>query len=260
MTHPATSARRDHHHDAVPVTARAMNFPADNLRTLHHHSVAQLIYAVSGIMVVASDAGRWIVPPNRAIWMPPFTPHTVRMVNDVSMRTLYIQPDAVTTLPSTSQTVAVSDLLKQLILSAMDVTDAYTRDSRNGRLMGLILDELRVLPVLPLHLPMPTHPYLKAMCEQLHAAPDDQRTLSDWAKTVGVDAKTIQRVFAQHTGMTFGQWRQQARLLLALERLALGQSVLNVALDSGYDSPSAFTVMFKKQLGVVPSEYFRVGV
>ncbi|CAG9239078.1 hypothetical protein PSP6_80265 [Paraburkholderia tropica] len=174
------------------------------------------------------------------------------------MRTLYIQPDAAQGLPSQCHTVAISDLLRQLIVSAMAITGDYTADSRDGRLMGLLLDELNFLPVLPLHLPLPTHPYLADICQQLLDAPDDKRTLGEWAKVAGVDAKTLQRAFARQVSMTFGQWRQQARLLMALERLATGQSILDVALGMGYDSPSAFTAMFKKQLGVVPSEYFRI--
>jgi AraC-like DNA-binding protein len=252
------SAQRNHHRDTVPVSSRAVDFPAGDVRPLHHHSVAQLIYAVDGVMVVSSEIGQWIVPPTRGIWMPAFTAHTVRMVNAVSMRTLYIQPDAARGLPERCHTVAISDLLRQLILSAMSVAGEYMADSRDGRLMGLILDELNFLPVLPLHLPLPAHPYLRAICRQLREAPDDKRTLDEWAQTVGVDAKTIQRSFARQTGMTFGKWRQQARLLMALERLASGERILDVALGLGYDSPSAFTAMFRKQLGVVPSEYFRI--
>ena len=92
---------------------------------------------------------------------------------------------------------------------------------------------------------------------RLAEEPGDAATLADWATELGVDAKTIQRRFARETGMTFGQWRQQARLLHALERLALGDRVVDVALALGYDSPSAFATMFKRQFGETPSAYFR---
>jgi AraC-like DNA-binding protein len=252
------STQRDHHYDTVPVSSRAVDFPAGDIRPLHHHSVAQLIYAVDGVMVVSSSAGQWVVPPTQGIWMPAYMAHTVRMVNAVTMRTLYIQPDAAAGLPDRCHTVAISGLLRQLILSAMDITGEYTADSRDGRLMALLLDELNFLPVLPLHLPLPTHPYLAEICQQILNAPDDKRTLAEWAQVVGVNAKTVQRTFTQQIGMTFGQGRQQARLLMALEQLATGRGILDVALSMGYESPSAFTAMFKKQLGVVPSEYFRL--
>jgi len=110
--------------------------------------------------------------------------------------------------------------------------------------------------VLPLHLPQPTDPRLRAIGQQLESTPDDPSTLQDWARRLGVDVKTIQRLCARELGMTFGQWRQQARLLRALEQLAHGEKVIDVALSLGYASPSAFTAMFKKRFGQLPSQFF----
>jgi AraC-like DNA-binding protein len=59
--------------------------------------------------------------------------------------------------------------------------------------------------------------------------------------------------------MSFGPWRRQALLLASLSRLAAGEPVTNIALDLGYDSPSAFTAMFRRTLGVTPSRYFATG-
>jgi len=241
---------------AAPVSSKAVNYPSGYVTVRHHHTVAQLIYAESGVMVVSSDAGQWTVPPTRGIWMPTMTDHVVRMVGDVAMRTLYVHAKVAEHLPQDCRAVAISDLLKQLILRAMDVTEAYVPNSHHGRLMGLILDELTFLPVLPLHLPRPSHPLLQTICTHLNAQPDSKKTLVAWAAEFGVDPKTLQRLFAQQTSMRFGQWRQQARLLLALEQLAAGERILDVALGLGYDSPSAFAAMFKKHLGTVPSEYF----
>jgi AraC-like DNA-binding protein len=124
--------------------------------------------------------------------------------------------------------------------------------SRDGRVMRLILDELRALPVLPLHLQMPTDQRLVQICERLQHKLDDSSTLTDWARRQAVDAKSIQRLFVKETGMTFGQWRQQARLLRALELLAIGEKVIDVALALGYDSPSAFATMFRRQFDQTP--------
>lgn len=119
--------------------------------------------------------------------------------------------------------------------------------------MRLPLDELRQLPTLPLRLPRPTHPRLQAVCDAIVAAPDDKTTAQGWADRLGVDVKTLHRLFLRETGMTFGQWRQQARLMEALERLATGAKVLDVALELGYASPSAFSTMFKRQFGIPPA-------
>jgi AraC-like DNA-binding protein len=105
--------------------------------------------------------------------------------------------------------------------------------------------------------PQPVDERLRRICARIAERPDDVSTLADWSATLGIDAKTIQRLFAREAGMTFGQWRQQARLLHGMERLAVGEKVVDVALALGYESPSAFAAMFKRQFGETPSAFFR---
>jgi AraC-like DNA-binding protein/quercetin dioxygenase-like cupin family protein len=238
------------------VTGRATDYPAGWRIAPHAHSKHQLIYAVRGVMVVKADAGRWAIPPTRAIWMAAGMRHEIRCVGEVHMRSLLVAPTASPTLLEDTQAVGISPLLRELIRAAMEVQHPYMPDSRDGRLMCLILDELRGLPVLPLHLQMPSDPRLVRICELLQQQLNDASTLSDWAKRLALNVKTIQRLFVKETGMTFGQWRQQARLLRALERLATGQKVIDVALELGYDSPSAFSTMFRRQFDCAPSQFF----
>ncbi len=207
-------------------------------------------------MVATTDAGQWIVPPTRGLWLPPGVLHQVRMVGEVHLRTAYIHPDVCSTLPARCQVVGISPLLRELILAAIEVPQPYAADSRDGRLMSLLLDEVAVLPSLPLLLPHPSDHDLLIICDTLSATPDDPSTLDDWANRLGINAKTIQRRFLKQTGMTFGQWRQQARLIVALEQLASGTKVVDVALGLGYNSPSAFATMFRKQFGAPPNAYF----
>lgn len=241
----------------MPVTGKAIDYPSDTGVPDHSHPTAQLIHAVQGVMVVTTGDGQWIVPPTRALWMPAGEVHRIRMVGAVQVRTVYIRPDAGPSLPGECQVVGISALLRELILAAIEVAQPYAPDSRDGRLMSLLLDEVAVLPSLPLRLPQPTDPDLLTICASLTVAPDDPSTLGQWAGRLQVDAKTIQRRFARQTGMTFGQWRQQARLIAALEQLAGGTKVVDVALNLGYNSPSAFATMFKRQFGATPSAYFR---
>ncbi|MDM0031897.1 helix-turn-helix transcriptional regulator [Variovorax sp. J22P271] len=241
----------------APVSCKATDYPAGHVIAPHAHAKSQLIYAVHGVMMVSAGEGRWIVPPTRGIWMPAGWPHAIRCIGEVRMRSIYVRPEAAPHLPDQSRAVGISALLRELILAAAEVPPDYARNSRDGRLMRLLLDELHALPVLPLHLPQPADPRLKRICSRLLAAPHDGATLADWARRLAVDAKTLQRLFARETGMTFGKWRQQARLLHGLERLATGDKVLDVALALGYDSPSAFATMFKRQFGLSPSEFFR---
>ena len=243
--------------DPLPVVTKATDYPAGHVIELHHHARGQLVYADHGVMMVAGDGGQWIVPPTRAIWMPPGVSHRIRCIGVVHMRSIYVRPDAAAHLPSKAQAVGVSGLLSELIRAAVKVPLPYDADSRDGRLMRLLLDELHALPVLPLYLPQPADERLQRICTRIAEQPDDTSTLADWAVTLAVDVKTIQRLFARETGMTFGQWRQQARLLHGLERLAIGDKVVDIALALGYDSPSAFAAMFKRQFGEPPSAFFR---
>lgn len=241
----------------MPVSCKASDYPAGHVIERHAHRKGQLIYAMHGVMVVAVEGGQWIVPPTRGIWMPPGLVHWIRCIGVVHMRSIYVRADAAPQLPPESQVVGISPLLRELIQAAVAVGMPYQVDSRDGRLMQLLLDELHALPVLPLHLPQPSDPRLRRICARLLEAPDDDSTLSDWAGRLAVDVKTVQRLFARETGMTFGKWRLQARLQRALEQLATGARVLDVALALGYDSPSAFATVFKRQFGQTPSEFFR---
>lgn len=240
-----------------PVTGKAIDYPTDVRLAEHSHPTAQLIHALRGVMVVSTDAGQWVVPPTRGLWIPAGMKHRVRMVGEVQIRTVYIRPDASPRLPTECCVVGISPLLRELIVAAINVAQPYAPDSRDGRLMSLLLDEVEALPNLPLRLPQPTDPDLLVLCETLAATPDDPSTLAGWAGRLGIDARTIQRRFARQTGMTFGQWRQQARLIAALEQLAHGAKVIDVALNLGYSSPASFATMFKRQFGTTPSAYFR---
>lgn len=240
------------------VYCKARDYAPGTTIALHHHPDRhQLVYAETGVLVVRAGMGRWVVPSTRAIWMPAGIGHQVHCIGAVQMRSLYIAPANMPRAPTTPSAVSITPLLATLIRAAATIPYPYPEDSRDGRLMRLILDEVQTLPVLPLHLPEPRDPRLREIGRQLERHPDDASTLQDWAAHLQVDVKTIQRLCNRELGMTFGQWRQQARLLRALERLAVGEKVIDVALALGYESPSAFATMFKRRFGMTPSQFFR---
>jgi AraC-like DNA-binding protein len=257
---PARSTNREDF-QTVPrsIGAMAKDFPDGFFIAPHAHPRSQLIHASSGVMRVRTPQGAWIVPPHRAVWVPADIVHDVRMAGAVAMRTLYIEPGAVAALPRECCVVAVSPLLRELILRASAAPLLYDEAGPDGRVMALILDELRVLPVLPLNLPMPQDARLAKISRAILDDPANALTLHAWGRRVGASSRTLARLFLRETGMTFGRWRQQARLMEALSRLAQGQSVTTIALDLGYDSPSAFTFMFRRALGRTPSAYFSDG-
>ena len=208
-------------------------------------------------MVVNSAQSQWTVPPSRGLWMPRGQVHAIRCVGAIKMRSVFVQADDALDLPGETRAVSISPLLSELIKVSVDMPHPHRPDSREARVMRLILDELEMLPTLPLNLPQPVDPRLRKICAALQRNPGDSSTLAHWSTHLGLDEKTIQRLFHKDTGMTFGQWRQQARLLLALERIAVGEKIIDVAGELGYDSPSAFSAMFRKHFGKTPSQFFR---
>ena len=239
-----------------PVIAMAKEFPSGSLISSHKHSRAQLLYASSGVMTVKTESGVWVVPPLRAVWIPAHTPHLIEVSGNLSMRTLYIDP---THFPGPSEgccVIAVSPLLKELLLHAVTLPRLYPLGGPEERLFTVILDQIRQMSTAPLELQIPIDNRLRKIYEGLSSTPGDNRTLEDWGNKVGATGRTLARHFRLETGMSFVQWRQQIRILEALKRLGTKESVTTVALELGYDSPSAFISMFKKALGKTPGQYF----
>lgn len=240
----------------MPMAVLAIDYPDRATEPPHSHPRAQLIHIISGVVTVWTEQGSWVVPPNRGLWIPAGVTHSLAISGLVRTRTLYVEQSAAPHLPDNCTVVAISPLLRELILAAVAIPLDYAPGSRDAKVMELIVEECRTLPVQPLHLPRPADDRISRICDGLMRDPADRRGLKEWAASCRITERTAARAFLDSTGMTFGRWRQQLRLIESLPRLARGQSVLTVALDLGYDSPSAFTAMFRRALGVTPSEYF----
>lgn len=222
----------------------------------HHHGKGQIVYARTGVMTVVTLEGSWVVPPQRAVWVPGRTEHEIRMSGDVEMRTVYLDDDAARGLPTHCCVLTVSPLLRELILSSVALPQLYPLGGPEERLASVLLDEIRDMRVAPLHLPLPRDPRLAQISDALRRDPGDARDLEAWSRVVAASPRTLARLFRRETGLTFGRWRQQLRLLRALEWLAGGRSVTEIGLSLGYDSTSAFVAMFRRNLGCTPGRYF----
>jgi len=239
-----------------PIVAMAYEYPSGHLIPYHQHKRSQLLYASSGVMTVTTNIGIWVVPPLRAVWIPALTGHQINVSGQLSMRTLYIEADFFSGPNETCCVINVSPLLKQLILHAVNLPRLYPLRGPEERLLMVLLDQIKDMSITSLNLPIPVDARLKKIYKQLSANPGNNRTLEDWGKKVGATGRTLARHFRVETGMSFVQWRQQIRILEALERLGMKEPVTTVAIDLGYDSPSAFISMFKKALGKTPGQYF----
>jgi AraC-like DNA-binding protein len=173
------------------------------------------------------------------------------------MRTLYLRTRLAKTLPRDCCVVNVSSLLRELILHACTLTALKKTTPRQSYLIDVIIDQMQAVAMVPLQLPNPSDPRALRVAAVLLADPSDRRPLSDICKVAGAGKRTVERLFQEEVGMTFGKWRQQLRLMQALRLLAEGAKVTHAAMESGYSTPSAFISMFRKALGTTPTLYFR---
>ena len=228
---------------------------------VHTHRRGQFAYAACGVITVFTQQGNWVVPPHRAIWVPAGVPHEMSMSGPVTMLNTYIRTHAATrlNLPVQCQVFGVSTLLRELLTRAIDIPALYEKDHLHGRLMTLLLDEIADMRPLSLNAPLPNDPRLAPICRHLLEQPSLETSIDDMTQRLGMSRRTFTRLFRQQTGISFVEWRQQACLLAAVVRLGNGESVTRVAIDLGYSSSSAFTSVFRRVLGEVPSRYFAKG-
>lgn len=220
----------------------------------HYHTEQQLIYPSSGVLRVSTDAGSWVVPPQRAVWLPAGVAHAHRAHGPTRMRTLAF-PVTVNPLRLAQPAVlAVSPLLREIIIELTD-SELDARQRRN--LERVALDQLRRDPSLPFCLPQPADDRLRGIADLLTEDPADERSLVEFGRVVGASERTLSRLFREQTGMTFPQWRAQLRLQHALVLLAKGEAITSVAVASGYRSCSAFIEAFRNAFGATPGTYQR---
>jgi len=242
------------------ITTFVHDYPPGRVVPLHFHDRDQLVYASRGVMTVRTDGGTWVVPTHRAVWIPAGVPHTITMSGTVAMRTLYPKPRLATTLPRGCSVVQVSPLLKELILHACTLASLDKKIPWQGHLVQVIVHQLEAIRMVPLQLPNPSDPRAFRVATMLLENPGDRRALRALCKAAGTSKRTVERLFQDDIGMTFGKWRQQLRLMQAMRLLAEGAKVTHAALDSGYSTPSAFISMFRKTLGTTPTLYFKTDV
>ena len=238
------------------ITTLMHDYPAGHVIPLHFHDRDQLVYASQGVMTVLTAAGIWVVPTLRAVWIPASVPHSISMSGKVAMRTLYLRPRLARTLPRECCVVNVSPLLRELILHACGFQTLRKKVARQRHLIDAIVDQLEAIRTVPLQLPHLSDPRAGRVAATLLTDPSSTRTLAQLCKQAGASKRTVERLFLEEAGMTFGKWRQQLRLMQAVRLLASGAPVTQVALEAGYSTPSAFISMFRKLLGTTPSLYF----
>lgn len=238
-----------------PITALVRNQTAGEYNPPHTHRHGQLLYAISGVMRVATRGGLWFLPPKRALWIPAGEEHDQLMLSPVKMRSIYVDADVATSFGENCRVVDVSPLLRELILVLASEPIEYLLEGRNGHVVALILSELESARTLPLQIPWPVDRRLLVVCNAILDTPGQARNVDYWADKVGASSRTLIRLFLKETGLTFRHWVQQVRLASALNRLEKGESIGLIARDLGYVSASAFSAMFRRAMGECPRAY-----
>jgi AraC-like DNA-binding protein len=242
-----------------PIATLSRSYAAGQIVPLHFHDRHQLVYACRGVMTIRTREGSWIVPTCRAVWIPAGIPHTITMSGAVEMRTLYLRQRLSRSLPRACCVVNVSSLFKELIISACAYPTLQKTIRVQSHLIAVIIDQLQIVQLEPLHLPTPSDPRALRVAQILLSDPSNRQPLKYICKQTGASKRTIERLFQEDVGTTCGKWRQQLRLMQAMRLLAEGVKVSHAAMESGYSSASAFISMFRKSLGTTPTLYSRYG-
>lgn len=245
--------------DEVPRPVVTFGFVVTDLTKIelvpHRHVKGQVLLVQRGALNCEVEGGLWIVPPGSAVWIPGRALHSVKVTGPLEGYNAFVDPQADVRLPAVCCAIAVTPLLRELLIRSATLPAHYEEGGANSRLMAVLLDEIAVAPVEDLHLPMPSDARLRRIVDRMMTAPADRGSLETWAERGGLSARTLERQMKRETGMSFGRWRQQLAVVLAVERLSGGVSIQRVAADLGYESVPSFVTMFRRALGTPPGRY-----
>lgn len=251
--------------EARPLRAKVRRLVADTWVQPHSHPWAQVAMSSTGVIRMTAAHSTYIVPPSRALWIPPGTEHVVTVLEDAVIQTLYVHPSA-RFLGAEAGTpferwpecrvLEVSPLLRELVLHLDGTPGAQVADAREQALAALVLEELRRAAPVRLGIDLPRDKRLRQLCETMFDHPTRWTLLEDWSALIGASPRTVARLFRSELGCSFGQWRQQVLLAHALSMAARHKPMAHIAAELGYASASAFSAMVRRSVGQPPRRFF----
>jgi AraC-like DNA-binding protein/quercetin dioxygenase-like cupin family protein len=223
----------------------------------HSHESAQLMALTKGSATIRTDSGAWVLPPERCLFIPSNTKHSLDSVGDVRGFVAYLPLEMERSLPRRVFTFQASCLLIEVARRLAELAHTPERSEYEANLAPVLMDEIRRSFDVPLRMQMPLEPRLRSMASEILHSPNDAKTLAEWSSRTGMSERTLLRRFKEETGLTVGHWVQHARVQLAAAQLAEGASVKQAAAIAGYDSVSSFIKSFTRIMGVTPGEHKR---
>jgi AraC-like DNA-binding protein/mannose-6-phosphate isomerase-like protein (cupin superfamily) len=240
----------------LAVRSLATNYSSGYRIETHQHPWHQFLYAISGAMTVSTGQSSWMIPTGRAVFIPAGCAHAIRMWGTVEMRTLYLSLALTGFENAQCLVVEVAPLLREMILRTVERMALDSRAEYDSRMIGLLEDEITNAMAdakdSPLGLPMPDDQRALSLAYHVLQQPLMSDSVDDLVRQHGIARRTLERRFRDETGMSFGMWRQKARMLDSIRLLAEGRSVTDTAMDCGYSSVSAFIAAFKGTFGRTP--------
>ena len=222
---------------------------------VHQHKRGQLLFTRQGCTRITLAQQLCLLPPSRAAWIPPGVAHRAVMQQSVDYRSIYLTPEISADLPKQVCVIEVSPLLRAVLESIAHAD--FNTNWQQGRfihLLGLCLSEIRDAVQQPMLLPLPWDKRLAPLLAAVDHLPPELQVLED---QIGASGRTIGRIFQRETGMSYQQWRQQWRLMRAIELLATGRNIGYSAFELGFASDSAFIAFFKGMTGVTPGAWLK---
>jgi AraC-like DNA-binding protein len=237
-------------------TVIGMSLESDGIESeFHSHAESQLLFQVRGELTCEGPNALWIVPPQSALWVPAGMSHRIRGCAPLEGYSVFVEPRLHASLPRECCVASVSKLFREVMFRLASSPARDDADRRHGRLVEVLLDELASAKVEDHRLPMPTEPRLRHLAEASLARPADASAADTWARRIGIGERMLNRLLVKETGLSFGRWRQRLHVMVAIQRMARGASVQQVAIELGYGSASSFGTMFRNALGTSPARY-----
>ncbi|WP_263418607.1 AraC family transcriptional regulator [Terriglobus albidus] len=255
MRHPLLVKENDPG-PGIAIATHEREYPRNSHIALHSHGADQLVYASRGVMEIASGQNFWLLPPHFGLWIPAYTPHSIRMPEHVSMRTLYLRP-GLHTAWATCTTFHVVPFLRELIFQIVGMGRIRVRSRLECAYRDILIAQLKRSTPIPTGIALPRDTRALAVAEQVLNGLEDRHSVAAMCASVGIGVRTLQRVYQREVGLDFESWRRQVRLMKAVQLLVSGLSIKEVSYAVGYQEPSTFIDLFRSVFGRTPKSWTR---
>jgi AraC-like DNA-binding protein len=244
MSTPPFTIRRGH-------KQRGMGMPT------HSHEEAQLTFAASGMVQVHTQEGRWLVPPQLAVWIPAGVLHRVDVLTDAELWMVDWTPSVAEAWAPPTQldrpfTLRVTPLMHSLLDTAFSANIGTAKAELVARLM---LHELTETAHAPTFLPLPISPIGRRIADLAFEDRQNRLNIDDLASRAATSVRTVSRLFPSETGLTLKAWRQRARIVQAMDELARGNAIARVAVEFGFASTASFSCAFRQVTAMTPTMF-----